>query len=110
MLVTFRTQAYADITLFGDVAIRLLNLMGHSGTVPGAILAEDVPVALERLKRALDTEGSKVMEKAEGDPHDQEKEDEARERPISLATHAFPLLQLLSAAAQRKVDVMWNRK
>ena len=50
MLVTFTCEAYADITMFGDVAQHLLTLMGHSGTVPGAILAEDVPAALHRLR------------------------------------------------------------
>jgi hypothetical protein len=38
MLVTFTCKAYADITLFGNVAVSLLRLMGHSGTVPGALL------------------------------------------------------------------------
>lgn len=35
MLVTFRTKAWSNITLFGDVAITLLKMAGHSGTVPG---------------------------------------------------------------------------
>ena len=52
MLVTFTTNAYADITLFGDVALAMLKMMGHSATVPGAILAEDVPAALSRLTAA----------------------------------------------------------
>jgi hypothetical protein len=34
MLVTFSCPAYASITMFGDVAVRLLKLMGHSGTGP----------------------------------------------------------------------------
>jgi len=32
--------------MFGDAAVRLLKLMGHSGTVPGALLAADVQTAL----------------------------------------------------------------
>ncbi len=40
MIVTFRSKAHADIIMFGDIAIKLLKLMGHSGTVPGALLAE----------------------------------------------------------------------
>jgi len=43
MLVTFTTKAYADITMFGDVAVAMLKMMGHSTTVPGAIVAEEVP-------------------------------------------------------------------
>jgi hypothetical protein len=30
MLVTFTTKAYANITMFGDVAVTLLKMMGHS--------------------------------------------------------------------------------
>jgi len=32
--------------MFGDVALAMLKMMGHTATVPGAILAEDVPAAL----------------------------------------------------------------
>jgi hypothetical protein len=52
MLVTFSCPAYADITMFGDVAVHLLKMMGHSGKVPSALLAADVPAALERLEAA----------------------------------------------------------
>ena len=50
MLVTFHTKAYANITMFGDVAKQLLELLGHSGTIPSAIKAEDVPAALARRR------------------------------------------------------------
>ena len=53
MLVNFDSKVGA-LTMFGDVAVQLLKLMGHSGTVPSAILAPDIPAALDRLKRALD--------------------------------------------------------
>ena len=58
MLVTFTTKAYADITMFGDIALAMLRMMGHSATVPGAILAADVPVALSRLTAAIDAQKS----------------------------------------------------
>ena len=53
MLVAFKSDAYADIIMFGDVAQQLLEMMGRSGAVSSAIQANDVPAALERLKRAL---------------------------------------------------------
>ncbi|NNJ91650.1 MAG: DUF1840 domain-containing protein, partial [Gammaproteobacteria bacterium] len=56
MLVTFSCPVYADITMFGNLAIKLLKLMGHSGKVPSALLAEDVPTALERLEAALEAD------------------------------------------------------
>lgn len=56
MLITFHTDAYEDITYFADIAKRLLSLMGHSGTIPGAIKSEQLPEALERLQTALQKE------------------------------------------------------
>jgi len=98
MLVTFTTEAYADITMFGDVAITLLKMMGHSGTVPSAILAEDVPAALRRLTSAIEAE--KVSP-----PVEEEDEDES---PVSMATRAMPLINLLAAAAEAGSDVTWK--
>jgi hypothetical protein len=104
MLVTFRTNAYANITMFGDVATRLLKLMGHSGTVPSAILADDVPAALERLKAAIAADKAAAAEsRPAGTPGD-----DSEEPPVSLAHRAFPLIELLEAAAKRKCDVMWD--
>lgn len=102
MLVTFTTKAYADITMFGDVALTFLKMMGHSGTVPGAILAGDVPAALDRLKREIDA--AKAAQSARGERADDDRDDP----PVSLAQRALPLLELLAAAASRECDVMWK--
>lgn len=57
MLVTFRSNAWSNITMFGDVAVTLLRMAGHSGTVPSAMLAGELPSALARLKQALAAAG-----------------------------------------------------
>jgi len=98
MLVTFTTDVYADITMFGDVALAMLKMMGHSATVPGAILAEDVPAALSRLRAAIDAEkASPLVEDKDAD-----------EPVVSLAHRALPLLELLAAAAKAESNVMWK--
>lgn len=58
MLVTFSTDAHADVTMFSDVALIMLEMMEHSKTVPGAIMATDIPMALDRLKSAINAEKS----------------------------------------------------
>jgi len=98
MLVTFTTDAYADITMFGDVAVSLLKMMGHSVTVPSAIKAADVPAALTRL-----TAGIKAAKAAPS--VDDEDEDEPQ---VSLSHRALPLIDLLTAAAKDGCDVMWK--
>jgi len=49
MLIRFDSKA-GTITMFGEVAISLLRLMGQSGAIPGAILSQDIPAALARLR------------------------------------------------------------
>ena len=101
LLVTFSCNAAPDITMFGDVAVQLLKLMGHSGTVPGALLAADVPAALARLKSGT---------AAAGPPPIQADNEEPDEPPVSLATRAYPLIGLLEAAAREEADVMWEQR
>jgi hypothetical protein len=91
--------------MFGDVAVRLLKLMGHSGTVPSAILAADIPQALAHLKAAIAADKAASRESS---PKDAESDDSV-EPAVSLAHRAFPLIELLEAAAKRKCDVMWGR-
>jgi len=104
MLVTFSCEVYADITLFGEVAQRLLGLMGHSGTVPGAILAEEVHSALERLKSAIEAEKPAPVADASGDG----RRGDPDERAVSLRHRALPLMELLAAAAKEHCNVMWQ--
>ena len=100
MLVTFRTNAWANVTQFGDVAVALLKMMGHSGTIPSALLAADVPAALARLKEQLAASAPEPRREPRRDGDD-------AETPVGLRQRAYPLIELLSAAAEQKCDVMW---
>ena len=55
MLITFKCKAYANITMFGEVGERMLDLMGFGKRVPGAISAQDVGQALQNLRDGLAT-------------------------------------------------------
>jgi Domain of unknown function (DUF1840) len=57
MLVTFHSKAWSGVTMFGDVAVTLLKMTGHSGTVPSVPRAGDIPAALARLKQELAAAG-----------------------------------------------------
>ena len=102
MLVTFRSDACGNVTMFGDVAVALLKMMGHSGTVPSALLARDVPAALARLKKEL------ARHPAEEDVGTPSGDDEDAEKPVGLALRAYPLIEMLSAAVEQDADVMWQ--
>ena len=101
MLVTFSCPAYANITLFGDAAVRLLKLMGHSGAVPGALHAADVQAALERLESAVEADKQSPEPEASAQSEDDEP-------AVRLSHRALPLIELLNAAAKARCDVMWD--
>ena len=104
MLVTFHSRAYADITLFGDIAQALLRMMGHSATVPGALLAAEIPAARARLLSALAARDAAPPL----DLGDEDGDEEEKEPPTPLSLRALPLLELLAASAQAGCDVMWD--
>ena len=101
MIVTFKTKKHPDITMFGDIALKLIKIMGHGGTVPGAIGADEVEAAAQRLQAAID------QDKAASEGVE-EQEDESGERRISLAQRAQPLLDLVLAAVEADAPIMWS--
>lgn len=106
MLITFRCKSYANVTMFGDIGLQLIKMMGHSGTVPGAILAPDIPEALSKLTFSLAAESTAAQKdtSATGDV-----EDEAlSEQVVSLNLRAAPLVELLKSAIDAQCDVMWD--
>lgn len=103
MLIRFETPAYATITMFGEVAVTLLKLMGHSGSVPGALLAADIPAALKRLQHAVAEHPDAPLDPAT--PHQQQRDESPH---VSLAHRALPLIELLTAAAREGKNVLWE--
>ena len=87
--------------MFGDVAKSLLVLMGQSGNVPGALMAEDVPSAMQQLQNGL----SQIPEEEPTPPLD---EDDNAPAPVALAIRAKPLLELLDAAIAENESVLWE--
>jgi len=92
MLVTFRCDASVNVIFFSDIAVRLLKLMGHSGTIPSALLAEDVAQARQSLQKSIDD--------ARAHPEDTPG--------VSIVHRALPLLALLEAAERDQCDVLWG--
>jgi arylsulfatase A-like enzyme len=101
MLIRFDSKA-GGFSTFGDVAVTLLKMMGHSGPVPGAILAKDIPPALDKLRSAVAAAPEPPVEQGSGKHAD-------KEPPVSIRQRAFPLIELLERAARDGCDVLWDR-
>jgi hypothetical protein len=95
-MIIFRTKHHADITMFDNVALRLIKQMGHSETVPGAFTADEIEQAIKNLKKAISTPTAKS-----GDSWDDDS--------VSLAHRAKPLIELLETAKQHQEHVIWEK-
>jgi hypothetical protein len=108
MIVKFSTRAGA-LTLHGDAAVTLLKAMGHSGTVPGAILAADLPDALALLRRKLDEDAKAAPRPSPAPVAAAEDDEQEREPPVSLRMRSVPFIDMVETAIRRGSDLMWER-
>ncbi len=97
MLIEFSGERTGSVLMFGNVASSLLKMMGQSDNNEGALNAEDVPAALEKLKTALN-----VM------PEDDSSTEETEDKPVSLHNRAIPLIDLLEESIAKGGYVMWK--
>lgn len=100
MLITFKSDAGPSVQMFGQIALAILKRMGHSETVPGAILGEDMEKYLTQLQSSLKLDP--------GVPDDADQDDDFIDQPVSLQQRAYPLLELMKKAAIAKKDLMWD--
>jgi hypothetical protein len=100
MLVKFDSEA-GQILMFGDVAVALLKMMGQSGVVPGAIVAPDIPSALEKLRQGVEAQAHHPRAR---------RDDEIEDPDVTLRQRAVPLMELLDRAAKQAKNVMWTQE
>ena len=108
MIVQFSTRAGA-LTVHGDTAVALLKAMGHSGTVPGAILAPELPAALAHLRRTLDELAAHPLPAPPTRTDGDDDEEREREPPVTLRMRAVPFINMIETAIARGSDLMWDR-
>jgi hypothetical protein len=108
MIVEFTTR-FGHLTMLGETAVTLLRMAGHSGTVPGAILAADLPASLHELRAALETSGDLPSPAPiVPDGTDDADDDREREPPVSLRKRAVPFIDMIETAIARGSDLMWE--
>ncbi|MCP4238602.1 MAG: DUF1840 domain-containing protein, partial [Aestuariibacter sp.] len=93
-------KSYANITMFGEVGIKMLEMMDYGVKVPGGIVAAGVGHALRNLKQALAQLPVTAESGTEEADDDQPK--------VPLSTRAMPLLELLQSAIADENEVRWE--
>ena len=110
MIVTFQSPASGDVIMFGDVAKRMMELMGKAVTDQGIVTVEQLPEAIARLKAAIEDDKRQRAGVPEEDlPQTEPAGDGKGSRPfVCLAQRAVPLLELLEWSLKKKKPVVWG--
>lgn len=103
-MIKFRGEHTGSIMMFDTPALKLLRIMGTSGSRKGALMAEDVPAALAALEAAIDS-GRLYAPSDEEQPV--ERDDDPDDR-VSLVQRAIPLRDLLRHAVATESYLMWG--
>ena len=103
MLIRFKVVAGPSIEMYEKEALKMIRLMGHSGTVPSALSAEDVLPAIQKLESKLNRQI--VTEPKMKDELIQAVYDHDF---VDVKTRAFPLLELLKRAHKDHKSIMWD--
>ena len=104
MPITFKSKYSPDILMLDGVARELIRLMGHSGSVPGSLAAEDIAAALAHLQAAVTAGPARPL----AADHGSHEDDDKRDALISVAQRAGPLLAMLETALKEQQHVIWD--
>lgn len=109
MLVTFSSQAGADILMLGQHAKPLLKLIGKFDDedllVRGVIMPEQLASALASLTHAIEAEPKQQPDTPE---EDTDLRPDPLSLPVGLAQRAYPLLELMRRAQKQNVPILWE--
>ncbi len=109
MIVVFQSRASADVIMFGDVAKRLLEIIGREPSGRGILTVEQLPDAIARLKIAIEADKASRAGLRASDLPEMEKVPGGGERPfVPLAQRALPLLELCEWSLRKQVPVVWG--
>ncbi len=109
MIVTFKSAASADLIYFGDVAKRLMELIGKEPSERGIITVEQLPEAIARLKAAIEADREAHRQLVQSDEPGSETSPGGVTRPrVSLTQRALPLLAMLEESLAEGKSVVWG--
>ncbi len=98
MPVIFKTATSQRVIMLDKDANMMLKTFHTSGNIPGALYAEAIPDALEALQNRIKLES-----------HDEDVAQTKEDKHVGLQTKAFPLIELMQSAIEKKETLMWDK-
>jgi hypothetical protein len=113
MLITFKSKAAAEVTMYEAHAKPLLDLI-NKDTKMGVITAAEASAVAAKLEAVVkESKAHPTTEDVARDivaHHQDGKDDHDHEAAqfVSFATRAYPLLEMIRAAARGGNDILWG--
>jgi hypothetical protein len=102
MLVTFKSKAAAEVTMYKEHARPILEMLDKD-VDRGVITAEETAHAIEVIEAAIaSSRANPLATEAEGE------DDLPQAETVSFSARVFPLLEMLRAAHKMQREVMWG--
>lgn len=95
--------------MFGDVAYKLMDIMGKEPGARGIVTVEQLPETIARLKDAIARDKANRAGLSEDDlPQTETAPDGSKRAFVSLTQRAVPLVELLELSLKKEVPVVWG--
>jgi len=108
MLYEFKSKATGTVVMTGEVAERLLAIVGKAPGRTGIFTVEQMGPAIAALQAAVDEEKATSAPAVPDTPEDPDEQAADGRRPISLAQRAWPLIDMLRSAQAADKVVTWG--
>ncbi len=109
MIIVFQSQAAGDVIMFGDVAQRMMAIMGKDVADQGIITVDQLPDAINRLRAAIAADKAERAGKTDDDLPKKERAEDGSSRPfVNLMQRAVPLVELLELSLKKNKPVVWG--
>lgn len=113
MLITFKSKSAGDVIMYKEHARRILELL-HKDVDRGVITAAETAHAVALLEAEIAESRlhptSSELNRDVAAHHGDEGDDSGHEavEPVSFATRAYPLLDMLREAQKGGHDIVWG--
>ncbi|MGX0603547.1 uncharacterized protein DUF1840 [Ralstonia pickettii] len=107
MMITFTSHASQKFSMQKDLAMVLLGVIGKTLGERGVITPEEMPHAIDRLKRAIKDDTHQAHIKV-AELSASELDENGEEEPPHLGQRAYPLLHMLEESLVEQSSVLWG--
>lgn len=113
MLITFKSKASTEVTMYKEHARRVLEIL-NKNVDQGIITPAETANAIALIEAAVaESKAHPVSDEVKRDidaHHNDDRDDNDHEKveTVSFSTRVYPLLEMLHAAHKMQREVMWG--